>query len=124
MWITQRLAQQRHLWRAQRRGAQRITSQESFARRRIENNPSLRHHDYAITILGGEIHIMGNDNDGLTLFMETHSEIHNILRPFEILAGGWLIEHQNSRAHRNHRGNSYPLLLAHTQQERILIQQM
>src|SRR5260221_517492 len=86
--------------------------------------PPSRHNNHTVTIFSSEVHVVSDHNDSLALSMKPHCEVHDLFGSFEVLAGCWLVKHENSRTHRKHRSNGYPLFLAHAQQKWVLIQEM
>src|SRR5215216_3756068 len=122
--VAERLAEHRHLRRSERRGVQLFLGEERLPRRGVQEYPSPLHDHDPVAILGGEVHVVGNDDDRLSLVVQPNGEVHDLPGPLEVLAGGGFVQHQDVRMHRHHRRNRHPLLLALAEEEGILVHQV
>src|SRR5215218_260289 len=122
--VAERLSEYRHLRGSERGGVQLFLGEERLPRRGVQEHPSSLHDHDPVAILGGEVHVVGYDHDRLSLVVQPDGEVHDLLGPLEVLSGGGLVEHQNVRAHRHHRRNRHPLLLALAEEEGVLVHQV
>ncbi len=83
---------------------------EEFDRRRGLNHLALAHDDDAVSHLGNDTHVMGNQDDGRSeLLLQVPQKIENLTLHGHVQRRGRFVRDEDGGAQRNRHGDHYAL---------------